>query len=59
VSTRPEHLREVLSEAADARVPAREIGTAGGAALAIEGVPDLPLAALRTAWEGTLPALFG
>jgi phosphoribosylformylglycinamidine synthase len=40
-------------------VPAREIGTTGGSGLAIDGIPELPLPALRTAWESTLPALFG
>jgi phosphoribosylformylglycinamidine synthase len=58
VAVAPEHVSEVLSRAADAGVPAREIGTTGGSALVVEGVPELPLAALRTAWEGTLPALF-
>jgi phosphoribosylformylglycinamidine synthase II len=59
VAVAPEHAPDVLSRAADAGVPAREIGTTGGSALAIDGVPELPLATLRTAWEGTLPALFG
>jgi phosphoribosylformylglycinamidine synthase len=59
VAVAPGHLSEVLSRAADAGVPAREIGTAGGPALVVEGVPELPLEALRTAWEGTLPGLFG
>ena len=40
-------------------MPARELGTTGGAALVVDGVPELPLVELRTAWEGTLPALFG
>jgi phosphoribosylformylglycinamidine synthase len=54
----PEHVAEVLSRAADAGVSAREIGATGGSALAVEGIPELSLATLRTAWEGTLPALF-
>ncbi|QYN36201.1 phosphoribosylformylglycinamidine synthase subunit PurL [Pseudonocardia sp. DSM 110487] len=58
VAVAPEHASDVLSRAAEAGVPAREIGTTGGSALVIEGVPELPLTALRTAWEGTLPALF-
>jgi phosphoribosylformylglycinamidine synthase len=58
VAVAPEHASEVLSRAADAGVQAREIGTTGGSALVVEGVPELPLATLRTAWEGTLPALF-
>jgi phosphoribosylformylglycinamidine synthase len=59
VTVPPEQVSELLSRAAGAGVPAREIGTTGGSALAVEGVPELPLATLRTAWEGTLPALFG
>jgi phosphoribosylformylglycinamidine synthase subunit PurL len=58
VTVAPEHVREVLSRAADAGVPARELGTTGGPALSVDGIPELPLATLRTAWEGTLPALF-
>jgi phosphoribosylformylglycinamidine synthase subunit PurL len=54
----PERVSEVLARAADAQVPAREIGTTGGSALSVGDVPELPLATLRTAWEGTLPALF-
>jgi phosphoribosylformylglycinamidine synthase subunit PurL len=50
---------EVLSRAADAGVPARTLGTTGGPALVVDDIPELPLATLRTAWEGTLPALFG
>ncbi|WP_308282917.1 phosphoribosylformylglycinamidine synthase subunit PurL [Pseudonocardia nigra] len=59
VTTAPERADEVLSRAAAAGVPARALGTTGGAALAIAGIPDLLLAELRSAWEGTLPALFG
>ena len=59
VSVAPEHVGEVLSQAADVRIAARELGTAGGPVLAVDGLPELPLATLRTAWEGTLPALFG
>jgi phosphoribosylformylglycinamidine synthase subunit PurL len=59
VSVAPEHVGEVLSQAADVRIAARELGTAGGPVLAVDGIPELPLATLRTAWEGTLPALFG
>jgi phosphoribosylformylglycinamidine synthase II len=45
--------------AADAGVPVTELGTTGGDALVVEGVLELPLAELRTAWTSTLPALFG
>jgi phosphoribosylformylglycinamidine synthase II len=59
VAVAPEHVSELLTRASDARVSAREIGTTGGPALSVDGVPELPLATLRTAWEGTLPAIFG
>ncbi|RBY80392.1 phosphoribosylformylglycinamidine synthase subunit PurL [Blastococcus sp. TF02-09] len=42
-----------------AGVPVTELGTTGGDALAVEGLPELPLAELRAAWTATLPALFG
>jgi phosphoribosylformylglycinamidine synthase subunit PurL len=46
-----------------AGVTVTELGTTGGsgpdAALVVDGVADLPLAELRTAWTATLPALFG
>jgi phosphoribosylformylglycinamidine synthase len=42
-----------------AGVPATELGTTGGDALAVEGLLDFPLAELRAAWSATLPALFG
>jgi phosphoribosylformylglycinamidine synthase len=40
-------------------VPVTELGTTGGDAITLEGLFDLPLAELRTAWAATLPALFG
>ncbi|MCZ2827788.1 phosphoribosylformylglycinamidine synthase subunit PurL [Modestobacter sp. VKM Ac-2986] len=49
----------VRAAAADAGVPVTELGTTGGDALVVEGLLELPLAELRTAWTGTLPALFG
>jgi phosphoribosylformylglycinamidine synthase len=49
----------LLARAAAAGVPAAPIGWTGGNALGIDVVPPLPLAELRAAWEGTLPALFG
>jgi phosphoribosylformylglycinamidine synthase len=42
-----------------AGVRVTELGTTGGDLLAVEGLPDLPLAELRAAWTATLPALFG
>ena len=59
VTVGPERADELLSRAAAAGVPAAAIGVTGGAALAVNGIPELGLVELRTAWEGTLPALFG
>jgi phosphoribosylformylglycinamidine synthase len=59
VTVDPERTEDVLAMAAAARVPARVLGTTGGATLSIADVPELSLAELRVAWEGTLPALFG
>jgi phosphoribosylformylglycinamidine synthase len=59
VTVAPEQAEELLARAAAANLPAQRLGTVGGDVLAIEGVPALPLDELRTAWEGTLPALFG
>jgi phosphoribosylformylglycinamidine synthase len=59
VTVAPEKAEELLDRAASANLPAQRLGTVGGDVLAIEGVPALPLDELRTAWEGTLPALFG
>jgi phosphoribosylformylglycinamidine synthase II len=42
-----------------AGVPVTELGTTDGDVLAVEDLPDLPLAELRAAWTATLPALFG
>ncbi|NEK93428.1 phosphoribosylformylglycinamidine synthase subunit PurL [Modestobacter muralis] len=49
----------VRAAAAEAGVPVTELGTTGGDALVVEGLLELPLDELRTAWTGTLPALFG
>ncbi|MDB5425320.1 MAG: phosphoribosylformylglycinamidine synthase, partial [Phenylobacterium sp.] len=48
----------ILAAAASAGVPAAAIGTAGGEALAGPGF-DIPLAKLRTAHEGWMPAYMG
>ena len=49
-----------LARAGEAGVPAARIGETGGAALHLgDGVGELALDELRTAWEGTLPARFG
>jgi phosphoribosylformylglycinamidine synthase II len=49
----------VRTTADRAGVPVTDLGTTGGDALAVDGVLELPLAELRTAWTATLPALFG
>ncbi|GEL18222.1 phosphoribosylformylglycinamidine synthase subunit PurL [Pseudonocardia asaccharolytica] len=48
-----------LARVGEAGVPASRLGTTGGAELVIGELPALSLDELRTAWEGTLPALFG
>jgi phosphoribosylformylglycinamidine synthase len=49
----------VADSARWAGVPVTVLGTTGGDALAVDGLPELPLAELRAAWTATLPALFG
>lgn len=58
VTVAPDDLEELLGAAGTANVPAQMLGTTGGSALAVGALEPLPLAELRTAWEGTLPALF-
>ncbi|MBW0119192.1 phosphoribosylformylglycinamidine synthase subunit PurL [Pseudonocardia abyssalis] len=58
VTVAPERVEELFTSASAARVPARLLGVTGGSALAVDALEPLPLSALRTAWEGTLPALF-
>ena len=58
VTVAPDRAGELASRAAAARVPTRTLGVTGGAALSVAGIPELPLTELRSAWEGTLPALF-
>jgi phosphoribosylformylglycinamidine (FGAM) synthase-like enzyme len=59
VTAAGERVDELLSRAAIAGVSAQVLGTTGGSALSVEGIPQLPLDTLRAAWEATLPALFG
>jgi phosphoribosylformylglycinamidine synthase len=40
-------------------VPTTTIGATGGSTLEVEGWFDVPLAELRAAWTGTLPAALG
>jgi phosphoribosylformylglycinamidine synthase len=46
----------VLARAADAGVPARELGAAGGDRLLVEGLVDVALADAVAAWRDRLPA---
>jgi phosphoribosylformylglycinamidine synthase len=55
-TTDPEAVRATAEWAG---VAVAELGTTGGDRLAVDGLPDLPLDALRAAWSATLPALFG
>jgi len=49
----------ILAAAREAGVPALAIGSAGGEAVAVDGLFSLPLAELRAAHEGWLPAYMG
>ena len=50
---------DILAAAATAGVPAMAIGKAGGGALAVKDLFSLPLAELRAAHEGWMPAYMG
>jgi phosphoribosylformylglycinamidine synthase len=58
VAVAPDDVDAVVARARAERVPVERLGTTGGTALAIAHVAELGLDELRTAWEGTLPALF-
>jgi hypothetical protein len=58
VTVDPAEADAFVARARAAGVPVERLGSTGGTALAIADVGELPLADLRTAWEGTLPALF-
>ena len=49
----------LLQAARSANIPTAILGEAGGQSIIIEGVLDLPLAELRTAHEGWMPAFMG
>ena len=49
-------LQQVLTMAEALGVPTTVIGATGGSTLEVEGWFDVPLAELREAWTGTLPA---
>ncbi len=59
VTVDPDRADDLLGMAAEAGVPAHVLGTTGGDDLSITDIPNLSLDELHTAWEGTLPALFG
>jgi len=58
ITAPPDRVVPLLVSAAASNVPAHPLGTTGGPALAIRGIPTLPLDELRTTWSATLPALF-
>jgi phosphoribosylformylglycinamidine synthase len=49
----------VIQAARAANLPAAILGQAGGDAIRVDGALDLPLADLRTAYEGWMPAFMG
>ena len=56
VTADPGKAGRILDRAKAAGVPAREIGTTGGDALAVAGERPIPVAKLRERFEGWLPA---
>lgn len=58
VAVRPEAVQRVTELCAAEGVPVMALGTTGGDALAVAGQFEVPLAELRAAHEGTLPAVF-
>ena len=48
-----------MSLAQSRGVPVARLGVVGGDAVDVEGQFSIPVDELRTAWAGTLPALFG
>jgi phosphoribosylformylglycinamidine (FGAM) synthase-like enzyme len=59
VAVAPDRLSEVLTRAADAGVPARDIGMTGGPRLVVDGVFDVALSDASHAWRDAIPALIG
>ena len=49
----------LLALASELGVPARQLGITGGESVVVTDRFEVPLGELRTAFEGTLPALFG
>ena len=54
-----EHLDAVERAAAEAGVPLRGLGTAGGDRLTAPGLLDLTVADVAAAWKGRLPDALG
>jgi phosphoribosylformylglycinamidine synthase len=59
VAVSPGQQDQVTALCAQHGVPAQEIGVVEGDALSVRDVLEIPLSELRTAAEGTLPAIFG
>ncbi|MDF5754438.1 phosphoribosylformylglycinamidine synthase subunit PurL [Spongiactinospora sp. TRM90649] len=57
VVVRPESFDRFAALCAAHEVPCTTLGTTGGTTLSVQDVLDVPLETLRTAHEGTLPAL--
>jgi phosphoribosylformylglycinamidine synthase len=58
VSVSPERAGAITALAESHGVPCTAIGTVTGASLIVTGQFEVPLAELRQAWQGTLPAIF-
>ncbi len=59
VAVPQERVDDLLARASSYGVPATVLGRTGGDALAVDGLPGIPLDELRAAHDDTLPALFG
>jgi phosphoribosylformylglycinamidine synthase II len=59
VSVPPPLLEEVRRRAEAARVPLRLLGEAGGRRFLVEGLLDLEVSEMVSAWEGALPRALG
>ena len=59
VAYKPADAAKVAALCASVHAPFVEIGETGGASLVVRGLVDAPLAALKAAWTGAIPALVG
>jgi phosphoribosylformylglycinamidine synthase subunit PurL len=55
----PDRVEAIGRRAADAGVPLRPLGTAGGDRLVVEGLVDVPLVELTNAWRTAIPDAVG